>query len=74
MNFSRSALFHMKTRVCLKNLVHNCIWKVFFAFNSPQASLNLIFQTMLVTLSRLTQFNVKLEQLTMLKSAKIRFP
>ena len=64
----------MKTRVYLKNLVHNCIWKVFLAFNSPQASLNLIFQTMLVTLSRLTQFNIKLEQLTLLKSAKIRLP
>ena len=34
-NFSHIALFHMKTRVCLKYFVHDCIWKQFFASKSP---------------------------------------
>ena len=29
-NFSRSALFHMKTRVSLKYFVNGCLWKTFF--------------------------------------------
>ena len=33
-NFSHIALFHMKTRVCLKYFVHDCIWKQFFASKS----------------------------------------
>ena len=35
LNFSRSALFHMKTRVSLIYSVNDCLWKHFFARNSP---------------------------------------
>ena len=31
LNFSRSALFRMKTRVSLKYFVNDCLWKPFFA-------------------------------------------
>ena len=31
LNFSRIALFHMKTRVCLKYFVNDCLWKQFLA-------------------------------------------
>ena len=31
MNFSRSALFHKKTRICLKYSVNGCLCKQFFA-------------------------------------------
>ena len=31
-SFARIAPFHMKSRVCLKYFVHNCIWKQLFAF------------------------------------------
>ena len=27
LNFSRSPLFHMNNRVCLKYFVNNCLWK-----------------------------------------------
>ena len=53
---TRSALFPMKTRACLKYFVHDCIWKQFFASNSLQAPLNLICLTILVALRPLTQF------------------
>ena len=42
LNFSRSALFHMKTKVCLKQFVHDCLQIHFFASNLPQAPYNLI--------------------------------
>ena len=51
-NFSRSALFRMKARVCLKYFVHDCIRKEFFASKLAQASLCLICLTNLVTLRR----------------------
>ena len=56
LNFSRSALFHMKNRVCLKYFVHVCLCKQIFASNSAQVPLNLIYLTILVTLRPLTQF------------------
>ena len=40
---SRSALFHMKTRVFLKYFVGTRLWKQFFASNLPQAPSNLTF-------------------------------
>ena len=57
-NFFHSALFHIKTRVCLKYFVNNCLWKQFLASNSPQSSSNLICLTIFVN-----SFNIKLEQL-----------
>ena len=58
--FSRIALFHMKTRVCLIYFVHNCLLKQFFASDSPQAPSNSIFWTTLVTLRFSTQFQLKI--------------
>ena len=55
LNFSSSALFHMKSKVSLKYFVNNCLWKHFLASN-----LNSL--TMLVTLRPFTSFNLKLEQ------------
>ena len=56
LDLSHGAPLHMKTRVCLILLVHDCIWKQFFASNFPQAHLNLICLTILTTLWPLTQF------------------
>ena len=56
LNFSRSALFHKKSRVCLKYLVHGCLCKQMFPSNSTQVPLNLICLTILVTLRSLTEF------------------
>ena len=36
LNFSRSALFHIETKVCVKYFVHDCLWKEFFDSNLPQ--------------------------------------
>ena len=56
LNFSRSALFHKNSRVCLKYLVHDCLCKQMFPSNSTQVPLNLICLTILVTLRSLTEF------------------
>ena len=53
---SRSALFHVKTKVFLKYFVRGCLWKQVFASNLPQAPSNLICLAILVTLRSLTQF------------------
>ena len=58
-NFSRSALFHMKTRVYLKYFVNDCLWKQFPAFNSAQTPSNLICLTIFETLKPWTRKNVK---------------
>ena len=42
LNFFRSALLHMKTRVSLKSFETACVWNVFLGFNSPQTLLNVI--------------------------------
>ena len=56
LNFFRSVLFHMETRVTLKYFVNGGLWKQFFASNSTQTSSNLISLTILVTLRPYTQF------------------
>ena len=50
LNFSPKALFQMKTRVCLKYFVHDCLFQQSFASDSPQLPSNLICLTILVTL------------------------
>ena len=45
LNFSRCALFHMKTWVNLKYFVAYCLWKHFFDSNFPHTSSNLISLT-----------------------------
>ena len=52
----RSALFHMKTRVCLKHFVNDYIWRQFLASNSIKTLSSLICLTILVTLRSLAQF------------------
>ena len=54
LNFSRSALFHMETRVSLKYFVNGCLWKHIITSNSPQTPSNLISLTILVTLRSFT--------------------
>ena len=46
----------MKTRVTLKHVVNDCLWKQTFASNPPQTPSNLIYLTILVTLRPFTQF------------------
>ena len=68
--FSRSALFHINTRVFLKYFVPDCLWKQFLASNSPQTPLSLICLTILVNLRSLTQFYLKVEPLICKKVLK----
>ena len=56
LNFSRSALFRIKTRVILKYFVNDYHWKQFFASNSVQTTSNLSSLTILVTLRPFTHF------------------
>ena len=60
----------MKTRVCLKYIVQDRIWKQFFASNPPKVPLNLICLSILVTLRMLTPFKIKLKQLIYKKVLK----
>ena len=46
----------MKTRVCLKDFVNDCIWKQFFASDLPQTPLKMVCLTILGTLRSLTRF------------------
>ena len=69
LNFSRSALFHMKTRVNLKYFVNDCVRKQFFAPTFPQTPPNLISLTILVTLRPFTQFKLKMTAIKLQKSA-----
>ena len=50
LNFSRCALFHMKTRVSLRYFVSYCVSKHFFDSKSPQTTSNLFSLTVSVTL------------------------
>ena len=56
LNFTRSALFHVETRVSLEYFVNDSPWKHAFASNSPETSSNLISWTILVTLRPFKQF------------------
>ena len=56
LNFSRGALFRMKTRVSLKYFVNDGLWKQFFASNLAQTLSNVISLTILVTLRPVREF------------------
>ena len=43
LNFSRSVLFRMKTRVTRKYFLNGCHWKQIFASNSPHKPALLVF-------------------------------
>ena len=63
----------MKTRVCHKYLVNDCVWKQFLAYNLPQTPSNLFRLTNYMALRPLTQFYVKLQQLICEKALKFVF-
>ena len=73
LSFSGSALFHMKTRVCIKYFIRDCILIVFYPFNSPQIPLNLNCLKSLGTLKPLTlrQFQPKIRATILQTSGKI---
>ena len=58
-----SALFNMKTRVCLKYFVNHCLWKQFIDSNSSFTTSSLIYLTIFVNLRPRHSFILKLEQL-----------
>ena len=72
-NFSCSALFHIKTGVCPKYFLNGCLSKLFFPSNLPQTPLKFICLTIFVTLRPLTQFYSKVKATNIQKSAKIYF-
>ena len=73
LNFPRSALFRMKTRVSLKYFLNDCQWKQFFASNSPQNPATLFFLKILVTLRSFTQFECTVREIKLKKTAKVCF-
>ena len=77
LNFSCSALFHMKTRASFKYFVNECL-RIFFPSISPQTNYklqtrptNLISLTPLVTARPFTQFESKIRAIKKQKSADI---
>ena len=68
LKFPRIALLHLKTRVCPIYFVHDCLWKQFFASNSPQSTSNLFLWTILVTMRLFTQFQRKIRATKLQKS------
>ena len=60
----------MKTRVSLKYLVNDCLWKTFFDSNSPQAPSNLTPLTILVTLIPFTLFSPTMRAINLQKGQK----
>ena len=69
--FCRSALFHMKTRVCLIYFVNHCFWKQFLVSSTPHTTSSFICLTTFVNLGPLTQFLPKVRATNLQKSAKI---
>ena len=63
----------MKTRVSRKYFVDDCVWKQFFASNSPQTPSNLISFTILLALRFFTQFLAKIGAIKLQKGVKICF-
>ena len=51
-----SALFHLKTRVCLKFFVNHCLWKQFLDSKLPYRTSSLICFIIFVNLRPMTQF------------------
>ena len=69
LTFSRSALFHIKTIVCLEYFVNDCLRKQFLASDSLQTRPNWICLKILVTLKPLTQFWLKIRAANLQKKA-----
>ena len=66
LNFSRSALFHMKSIY----FVNDFLGRSFFLLTRPQTPSNLICLTTFVTLRPLTQFQLKIRATNLEKRAK----
>ena len=67
---SRIALFHLKTRVCLKGFLDDCLRKKFSASKLPQATSKFIFGTILVTIRLFTDFKLKIGETNLQKRTK----
>lgn len=71
LNFSRSSLYYMKTRVYLRYFFHDSLWRrVFWLQVFPDLFKLGLFDN-LVTLKRFTQFSFKLRETDMQKNSKI---
>ena len=70
LNFYSRAPFPMKSKVCLKNFVHDCLGKQFFSSNSPRAASNLDPLTIFETLSPVAQFQHKIKAVELEKVLK----
>ena len=70
LNFSCSALFHMKTTASLKYFVNDCRCKYFFAFNSPETPANLISLTISKTVRPFAQFEPKIRSIKIKECTK----
>ena len=70
LNFSRCAIFHVKTKNSLRFFVDDCLWKHFLASNSPQITWNLIFLTIFVTRMYFAQFQLNIIDIKLEKSAR----
>ena len=70
-NFSRSALFYMETRVYLKYFFEQLCLETFFDSISPQTPSNLTSLNILVALRSFTMFWPKIRAIKLQKSAKI---
>ena len=71
LNFPLSALFIMKTRICLKRFFRGCPQRQFFVSNLPQSRSKQISLTVLVNVRSLTQFQLEGRATKLQKSAKI---
>ena len=69
--FSCCTPFHVKTRVGLKYFVNSRLLKLFFDYNLPHTTPNLIFLIFLVTLRLFTLFQPKIRAIEIEKSPKI---
>ena len=63
----------MKTKVCRKYFVNDCLWKTFFASDLPQIPSNFISFLNFVTLRPFTEFSSKIQETELKKCANISF-
>ena len=61
----------MKTRVSLKCFLNDSLWKYFLDSNLPETTSNLIYFTILVTLTSFILVSPKIRAINLQKNAKI---
>ena len=67
LNFSRTVLFRVKTRVCVKYFFYDCLYKQLFDSNLPR-------HPHVISLTFLTQFFAKTRGIKLRESIKIGLP